>query len=211
VASSRAGRRVRVERGIYRQPNGKYAVCFMLEGKPRFRTVGYDLLLAREQRETLARAAGYGVLACTPRLSFSKLAGWWLERYERNVKAGRRRERTLALHRYHLRAHLLPSLGHRLARSLTANDLAELIEELRRAERSARTIASALHTLNNIMRFAVRNDWIAENPVEKLERDERPHPVRRAPRVLGQQEIAALLDACTPVSASLIATSKRTA
>jgi len=26
--------RHRVERGIYRQPNGKYAVCFMLAGKP---------------------------------------------------------------------------------------------------------------------------------------------------------------------------------
>jgi hypothetical protein len=32
--------RVRVERGIHRQANGKYAVCFMLDGKPRFRTVG---------------------------------------------------------------------------------------------------------------------------------------------------------------------------
>jgi hypothetical protein len=39
--------RVRVERGIYRQANGKYVVCFMLDGKPRFRTVGYDLELAR--------------------------------------------------------------------------------------------------------------------------------------------------------------------
>jgi integrase len=56
------------------------------------------------------------------------------------------------------------------------------------------------------MRFAVRNAWIAENPVEKLERDERPHPVRRLPRVLGQQEIALLLGACTPISRVLIAT-----
>jgi hypothetical protein len=35
--------RIRVERGIYRQHNGKYAVCFMVDGKPRFRTVGHDL------------------------------------------------------------------------------------------------------------------------------------------------------------------------
>jgi hypothetical protein len=41
------GRRVRVGRGIYRQTNGKYVVCFMLDGKPRFRTVGRDLELAR--------------------------------------------------------------------------------------------------------------------------------------------------------------------
>jgi integrase len=63
-----------------------------------------------------------------------------------------------------------------------------------------------LHTLNNIMRFAIRSDWIAENPLEKLERDERPHPVRYVPRVLGQQEIAALLGACTPAARTLIAT-----
>lgn len=198
-------RRVRVERGIYRQPNGKYAVCFMLNGKPHFRTVGYDLALARKERETLSRAASFGVLACAPQLRFSKLAGWWFERYERKVKAGQRRERTLALHSYHLERHLLPSLGNGLARSITVQEVAELIEKLRGEGRSERTIAGALHTLNNVMRFAVRNAWIAENPVEKLERDERPHPVRRPPRVLGQQEIAALLRACTPTSRPLIA------
>ena len=30
--------RVRVERGIYRQPNGKYAVCCRHAGRLRFRT-----------------------------------------------------------------------------------------------------------------------------------------------------------------------------
>ena len=51
-------RRVRVERGIYREPNGKYAVCFMFDGKPTFRTVGYDLSAAPEpvkSNETLGR------------------------------------------------------------------------------------------------------------------------------------------------------------
>jgi hypothetical protein len=38
--------RVRVERGIYRQQNSKYVVCFMLDGRPRFGTAGYDLELA---------------------------------------------------------------------------------------------------------------------------------------------------------------------
>jgi hypothetical protein len=40
---SRSGRRVRVERGIYRQPNGKFAVCCRRAGTRRFRTVGFDL------------------------------------------------------------------------------------------------------------------------------------------------------------------------
>ena len=49
-------RRVRVKRGVYRQPNGKYAVCFMLDGKPRFRTVDGDLDAARSARARLARS-----------------------------------------------------------------------------------------------------------------------------------------------------------
>jgi len=200
------GRRVRIERGIYRQPNGKYAVCFMHEGKPRFRTVGYDLALARRERETLSRAASFGVLACAPRLSFAKLAGFWLARFEHRVRAGQRRERTLGAHRYQLQAHLLPALAERPARSITASDVAELIEALRGQGRSERTIAGALHTLNNLMRFAVRSGWIAENPVAKLEHDERPHPARRPARVLGQEEIAALLAACSASARAPIAT-----
>jgi integrase len=56
------------------------------------------------------------------------------------------------------------------------------------------------------MGFAVRNGWIADNPVTRLERDERPHPARRQQRVLGREEIARLLDACLPAYRALIAT-----
>jgi integrase len=101
---------------------------------------------------------------------------------------------------------LLPSLSSSLARAITVTDVADLVERLRSEGRSERTIQSALHTLNSIMRFALRSAWIAENPLEKLERDERPHPVRPTRRVLGQQEIALLLGACTAASRIPIAT-----
>jgi hypothetical protein len=47
-------RRVRVERGVDRQTNGKYAVCFMLDGRPRFRSVEGDLDAARSAPPTCA-------------------------------------------------------------------------------------------------------------------------------------------------------------
>jgi hypothetical protein len=50
--------RIRVEQGIYQQPNGKYAVCFMVEGRPRFRTVGYDLDAARIERAACGNCRG---------------------------------------------------------------------------------------------------------------------------------------------------------
>lgn len=43
MKSTTCSRRVRVERGVYRQPNGKYAVCFRHAGRLRFRTTGFDL------------------------------------------------------------------------------------------------------------------------------------------------------------------------
>ena len=36
-------KRSRVERGIYRQQNGTYAVYYLLHGKPRYKTVGTKL------------------------------------------------------------------------------------------------------------------------------------------------------------------------
>lgn len=194
-----------MEQGIYQQPNGKYAVCFMVEGKPRFRTVGYDLDVARIERAAYIDATRWGIVPAAPRLRFARVAGWWVERYERRVEAGERRERTLEHHRYHLNKHLLPILGQGLMRAITVGDVAELMTELRAKGRSEKTIAGVLATLQSVVRFAIRNGWIVENPVEKLEAGERPRPVRRQ-RVLGRDEVARLLAACAPRYRPLIAT-----
>jgi integrase len=60
LGSASSSRRVRVERGIYLQPNGKYAVCFRHAGSLRFRTVDFDLAAARREREVLITAAKRG-------------------------------------------------------------------------------------------------------------------------------------------------------
>jgi len=136
-------RRVRVERGIYRQANGKYAVCFMLDGKARFRTVGEDLEQARAQRLSFVRAAQFGVVATAPRLRLEMVAGWWLERYERWVEGGEQRVRTLEIHTYYLKRHVLPQLGPRLIGEITVDDVAELLDRLRECGFAAKTVAGA--------------------------------------------------------------------
>jgi hypothetical protein len=63
MTSSGGRRRVRVERGIYLHPNGRYAVCVMVDGRPRFRTVrAVTLPDARCERELLQLAAADGEL-----------------------------------------------------------------------------------------------------------------------------------------------------
>jgi integrase len=190
----------------HRQANGKYAVCFMLDGKPRFRTVGTDLELARAQRLSFVRAARFGVLAAAPRLRLEMVAGWWLERYQGRVDRGERRVRTLEIHSYYLKRHLLPLVGSRLIREITVADIAELLDRLRERGCAEKTVAGALGTLNNVMRFAVRNSWIADSPVEKLERCERPRPERHPQRALGREEIFRLLAHCLPAYRDLVAT-----
>ena len=63
MGSSGPGR-VRVERGIYRQPNGKYAVCWRHAGRLRFKTVGFDLAEARRERLALIRRRAKGRIPC---------------------------------------------------------------------------------------------------------------------------------------------------
>ena len=108
---STSARRVRVERGIYRQPNGKYAVCWRHAGRLRFRTVGFDLAEARRERLALIAATQAGSVPVSPRLRFEQVAGWWVERLEATVVAGERHPRTLEAHRYQLDRHLLPRLA----------------------------------------------------------------------------------------------------
>lgn len=100
IHSGRAGHRASLVavRGKGGKPNGKYIVCFMLDGKLTFRTVGYELDAARRERRAFVEAARWGVIASRPRLRFGQAAGWWVERFERRVAVGGRCERTLDVH-----------------------------------------------------------------------------------------------------------------
>ena len=74
--------RVRVERGIYRQRIGKYAVCWRHAGRLRFRTIGFDVAEARRARLALIAATREGKVPVSPRLRFGTVAGQWLDRFE---------------------------------------------------------------------------------------------------------------------------------
>lgn len=198
--------RVRVERGIYLLPNGKYAVSARRAGKLWSRTVAGDLAAARVAREALVVSIEAGLAPLSPRLRFDTVASRWLQRFETRVAAGERRARTLEAHRYYLDRHLLPVFAARRISSITVDDIAAFLAETRSSGTSAKTTANALATLQSIMRYARRRRWIAADPVDQLERDERPCPARRQQRVLGRAEIERLLSASSPRDRPIIAT-----
>jgi hypothetical protein len=68
---------------------------------------------------------------CRPSFRLATVAARWLARFEAKVAAGKRRERTLEAHRYHLERHLLPALGLRLMRAIDVEDVAELLTDVR--------------------------------------------------------------------------------
>ena len=206
MAPAENRRRTRVERGVYRQPNGNYAVCARHAGRLHFRTVGRDIEAARRAREELVAALAAGKMPASPRLRFDTVAGWWLARFEAKVAAGERHPRTLEAYRYHLEHNLLPRLASRRVAALGVEDVAALIIELRADGRSAKSTANALGTLQGILRFARRRGWMLADPVELLEPDERPRHPRRRQRVLGRPEIERLLDACPPRGRLLVIT-----
>lgn len=199
MVTAKKARRVRVERGIYRQPNGRLTVCTRHAGRLHFRTCDGDLEAARRAREELVAGLATGRVPASPRLRLDTVAARWSARFEAMVAAGERHRRTYEAHRFHLDHDLLPRLGHRRIGSLSVDDVAWLIGELRAAGRSPKTIANALATLQSVLRFARRRGWIVADPVEQLEPEERPRPPRRKRgRVLGREEVGRLLDCCPP-------------
>lgn len=206
MGSASSPRRVRVERGIYRQPNGKYAVCCRRAGKLRFRTTGFDLADARRERTALIASVQRDEEPVSPTLRFGTVTGWWLERFESKVAAGERHPRTLEAHRYQLDRHLLPPFGTRRIATISVDDVAELLQTMRRRGCSARTVANALATMHSIMRYARRHGWICVDPVGQLEPDERPRAEHRAQRVLGRDEIERLLGACSSRDRLMVST-----
>ena len=206
MGSASGSSRARVERGIYLQPNGKYAMCCRHAGRLRFRTAGSDLAEARRERSALIAAVRCGAVPASPHLRFNTVAGRWLERFEAKVASGERHPRTLEAHRYQLDRHLLPAFACRRLASITVDDVAALLLRLRRAGCSAKTSAGAVATLQSIMRYARRRGWSPLDPVELLEPDERPRAARRHQRVLGRDEVERLLGACSRRDRLMIAT-----
>ena len=205
-AGAAAPAREWVEHGIYRQTNGRYAVCVTQAGRPCFRTIGPSLEGARQARIVLAAAARRGELPLSPRTLLATVVGRWIARFEARVAAGERRPRTLDAHRYHLNRHILPPLGRRRISALGVEDIVAWLTALSGQGCSEKTRASALATLHSILRYARRNGWILQDPVALLEPHERPRPMPRAQRVLDRKQIAALLDACLPTHQLLVTT-----
>jgi integrase len=175
-----APRRVRVERNIYRRPTGVLEVGFKdASGIQRWRTVHGGIMAARKLRDELLARRGRGeTVAPDSRLRFKEAATLWLGGPVQDLRPA-----TQAGYRSAVEQHLLPRYRNHRLDTLTADDLAVLVRELRQLGKSEATIAAVLGALGRIYKFAARRlGFAGTNPITLMMSSERPKVSRATQR-----------------------------
>jgi integrase len=176
--SSPAPRRERVERNIYRRPTGIFEVGFKDGvGVQRWRTVEGGITAARTLRDELLARRGRGErVAPNPRLRFGDAAEKYLAGPVVDL-----RETTRDLYRNAVENHLRPRYATRRLDTITPDDLAALIRELRDEGLAEASIAIVLGVVKRIYDYAARRlGWAGTNPAMLLLSSERPKPSQAA-------------------------------
>ena len=172
TADSNDARRLRVERNIYRRSTGVLEVGFKdVSGIQRWRTVDGGIMAARKLRDDLLARRGRGeTLAPDSRLRFSEAAQRWLAGPVQDLRAT-----TQAGYRSAVEQHVLRRHGSRRLDSITADDLAALVHDMRKQGKSEATIAAVLGAVCRIYKFAARRlGFSGMNPITLMLSSERP-------------------------------------
>jgi integrase len=220
----RTPRRVSVKghAGIYyrldRKGERRYEITFLdSSGKRCWRTVDGGLREAGAALREVGGRKDRGERVVTTRATVAEVAKAWLDAQTEL------RPRTREGYENAMRLHILPRFGGRRVSTITEDDVANLIAELRtgvhyvekegrmvreqRAEGYAGwTIRGVLVPLSRLLAYAARRGYIAANPVSRLERGERPKVGKREKRILTGDEIGALLESSLPGYRTLMAT-----
>jgi integrase len=191
VSKTTVPRRVRVEPGVYRRPDGQLEIGWRdAEGKQRWRKVDGRLKAARTAlaEEHARRGRGENV-AADPRLRFDGAAdAWWIAR------ALTLAENTQNAYGAALR-HLRREFGRRRMTTITVTDIAAYIAKKRAAGLKGWTIRGHLTVVSAVFRYSIRHLGVrAQNPVALLDQIERPSTDDEKPkRILSADDLAALI------------------
>jgi integrase len=195
-------RRVRVERNIYRRQDAGGHIVHEVgyrdsTGRQRWRSVDGGIMAARAARDDVLGRKGRGErVQPNPRLRFGDAADAWLA-----GQVAELRPATQAIYTNAIETHLRPRWGRRRLDSITVEDVAEMVRDLRRAGKAEWTIAGVVKAANRTFKFAKRRmNWHGQNPVLELEKGERPKvsAAARRPIFVGDQLAQTLAAAREP-------------
>jgi len=195
-------RRVRVERNIYRRQDASGHTVHEVgyrdsAGRQRWRTVDGGITAARAARDDVLGRKGRGErVQPNPRLRFGEAADAWLA-----GQVAELRPATQAIYSNAIETHLRPRWGRRRLDTITVEDVAGLVRELRKEGKAEWTIAGVVKAANRTFKFAKRRmNWHGQNPVLELEKSERPKvsAAARRPIFVGDQLAQTLAAAREP-------------
>lgn len=171
------------------------------DGRRRWETIHGSVEDAEAKRGDVAGRKRRGERVAPTKLTLAEYVPVWLD-----TQAVRLRSKTLTTYEGHLRLHVVPRLGRLKLGEIRTDDIASLASEMQRSGYAAWTIKGAIAAISGLLRHAARRGLIAENPVARLERGERPATTEKEKRVLTAEEIGLLLDAADQKYRSLLAT-----
>jgi hypothetical protein len=166
---------------------GRYSIDYKdSNGKRIFKTVEGNERDALRQRNQILERMNKGERVVRSNMTVKELG----EEYLRQTT--RLKDSTITDYGYALDHWVYPRLGNMKVSSVTVNEIADFIAEMRQ-EFTANTIRNCLKPLAGMFRVAVRRGWVAQNPVHALDRQERPHGASKRMRILSSDEIKQLL------------------
>jgi integrase len=195
-------RRVRVERNIYRRQDAVGHTVHEVgyrdsAGRQRWRTVDGGITAARAARDDVLGRKGRGErVQPNPRLRFGEAADAWLA-----GQVAELRPATQAIYSNAIETHLRSRWGRRRLDTITVEDVARLVRELRKEGKAEWTTAGVVKAANRTFKFAKRRmNWHGQNPVLELEKGERPKvsAAARRPIFVGDQLAQTLAAAREP-------------
>jgi integrase len=194
------GSREKVERGIWRR-GGKWIVGFQdVDSTWRTKTVqARNLTEAREEREKLRVEVRAGVAPAPTKLTLDAVAADFFETFEGLVAAGDKSPRTLDVYKQQYTTHIKPTVGRLKVQQLRGEHVSRVLAELRRKGLSSWTVQGVYKVLSLILGHAMTRDLIAESPVKRLAKAERPHGRNKtAARRLTSEEVDKLIAHAIP-------------
>jgi len=172
---TRAARRERADRSIYRRTNAAGRIVFEVvyrdsSGRQRWTTVDGGITAARAVRDDILGRKGKGErVQPNPRLRFGDAAEKWLGEQVEQLRPA-----TQASYHNSVEVHLRPRWERRRLDSITVDDAATLVRELRAEGKAEWTVSTILQAASRVFKFAQRRmNWFGENPVSLLEASER--------------------------------------
>jgi integrase len=208
--------------GIYhrhdRRGERRYEITFRdSTGKRCWRVIDGGLKEAQAELRSVGNRKDRGERIVSSKVTLAELAPAWLDAQTEL------RPRTREKYEQSIRSHVLPRFGRRRVSTITEDDVAVLIAEMRagiyyieegalfvKRERKTGyegwTIRGVLVALSRLLAYAARRGYLAANPVTRLERGERPKVSKREKRILSREEISSLLSESLPGYRPLLAT-----